>query len=798
VSEQVKLEDLYLRDTSGNPIIDPQTGRPAYNELNEWNNKPTGGLAHLVAPFNYQYGAMFLGAQSTILRADEQGNAITDPSQLVNWGLHATANRNSDPFISSRVNDLVRSGVRVTLKNPIAIYLQQPNFGTYDLPFEAPDGAKPSDYWKVLRGRKRQAGEAYDLILHAVYEVPAEQGFTVSDISINGSSIKYGAQIAETLQVAVIGEGIPQQTPARSYGRVLDKAGTDNAGIEHPLPPPNNPLPYPMVLREADLLKVGERSNLNMRIEPGMTIANVALKTRHSDRNATIEFVGAPGVTANKIGFQEEGSSQTFLLTITAAADAPLGNRSLLLKNSDGSCGPARFGMLEVVSPGTLGGVCGEIYATDGSGNISLLKKYMGWRRTWQSIIPGNFGGTSYTDRLFYDSTTGEGEFYTTDSSGKVLLLKKHTGWRKTWQSIIPGNFGGSSYTDLLFYDPTTGEGEFYTTDGNGNISGLNKYIGWRKTWKLIIPGNFGGSSYTDLLFYDPTTGEGEFYTTNGNGNISGLKKYTGWRKTWQSIIPGNFGGSSYTDLLFYDPTTGEGEFYATDGNGNISLLKKHTGWRKNWKLIIPGNFGGNSYTDLLFYDPTTGEGEFYTTDGNGNISFLKNYTGWRKTWQLIVPGKFGGNRDTDDLIFYDPTPRQDVLEATNDNTAIGDEEAIRRLFEETYASNVRSGDVDAYVAMFTEDAFWMPPGDADRRGVNEIAEAFGMQSISVAIEPKLTAEEIQVIGNLAYVVGISLATITPKDGGQSNKVKLRIVWLLRKEAGTWKIAREIWNSKPL
>ncbi|MGI8504378.1 MAG: YybH family protein, partial [Hassallia sp.] len=90
------------------------------------------------------------------------------------------------------------------------------------------------------------------------------------------------------------------------------------------------------------------------------------------------------------------------------------------------------------------------------------------------------------------------------------------------------------------------------------------------------------------------------------------------------------------------------------------------------------------------------------------------------------------------------------------------------------------------------------PPGDVDRRGVNEIAEAFGMQSISVDIEPKLTAEEIKVIGDFAYLVGISLATISPKDGGQTNKVKLRIVWLLRKEAGIWKIAREIWNSKPL
>ncbi len=333
ISEQVKLEDLYLRDASGNPIIDPQTGRPAYNELNEWNNKSTNGLAHLIGTFNSQQGAMFLGAQSTIVRADEQGNPITDASQLVNWGLHGTPNRNSDPFISARVNDLVRSGVRVTLKNPVGIYLQEPNFGTYELPFDAPDGAKPSDYWKVIRGRKRQAGEAYDLILHAVYEVPAELGFTVSDISINGFPIEYGAQIAEILQVAVIGEGIPQQTPARSYGRVA-----------------SNNLPYPAALREEGLLKVAERSNLNMRIKQGTTIEKVALKARNSESDATIEFVGAPGITVKKTDFREEEGSQIFLLTITAAADAPPGNRSLLLKNPDGSAGPARFGMLEVVA----------------------------------------------------------------------------------------------------------------------------------------------------------------------------------------------------------------------------------------------------------------------------------------------------------------------------------------------------------------------------------------------------------------------------------------------------------------
>jgi hypothetical protein len=97
------------------------------------------------------------------------------------------------------------------------------------------------------------------------------------------------------------------------------------------------------------------------------------------------------------------------------------------------------------------------------------------------------------------------GEFYTTDGGGNISPLKNHRGWRKTWQLIIPGNFGGDGTTDLLFYDPTIGEGEFYIADGGGNISLLKNHGGWRKTWQLIIPGNFGGGGTTDLLFYDPT-----------------------------------------------------------------------------------------------------------------------------------------------------------------------------------------------------------------------------------------------------------------------------------------------------
>lgn len=84
---------------------------------------------------------------------------------------------------------------------------------------------------------------------------------------------------------------------------------------------------------------------------------------------------------------------------------------------------------------------------------------------------------------------------------------------RKTWDIIVPGNFGSNSgNTDLLFYDRTSGQAEFhfvYPAGNMGSIGALN--TGWRKTWDQIVPGDFDNDKLTDLLLYDKTNGVGYF-----------------------------------------------------------------------------------------------------------------------------------------------------------------------------------------------------------------------------------------------------------------------------------------------
>ncbi len=123
------------------------------------------------------------------------------------------------------------------------------------------------------------------------------------------------------------------------------------------------------------------------------------------------------------------------------------------------------------------------------------------------------------------------------------------------------------------------------------------------------------------------------------------------------------------------------------------------------------------------------------------------------------------------------------------------DKDEIRKLFEEVYPSNVIAGDLYGYADMYTEDALWIAPGDVVRRGPTDIAEGFAAQIAKNEINPSLTAEEIEVIGDFGYIVGVSEAKIRSRDDSESTRVALfRAVWLMRKEQGTWKIARQIWN----
>lgn len=330
VSPDVKLEELYLRGADSSVVIDPETNRPAYDALNKWNNSTTNGAVHLVSPPNTLGAEIYLAAAATLLR-EHAGKPIIEQEPLINCSRYGSTYRNSDPFIGSQVNGLVRAGNRVTLKDPVGLYIQEPEFGVFRFPRNAPTGAKVSDCWRVVRGSPGMG-------LHVVFEVPPQLGgFTVSDILVNGQPIEFGSQIVEQIHIRLTGQAIPDAVPGATECQA-----------------PRTPaLPSPQVLQAPALLHAHSRSNLAPRIAQGSKVS-LAVVGGDMKQRATAVFPGA-GIIVHKTAWWDE-TNTTMMIQVEVAADAPLGDRALLITNPDGAHGPAAPGMLEVVAAGSIPG----------------------------------------------------------------------------------------------------------------------------------------------------------------------------------------------------------------------------------------------------------------------------------------------------------------------------------------------------------------------------------------------------------------------------------------------------------
>lgn len=124
------------------------------------------------------------------------------------------------------------------------------------------------------------------------------------------------------------------------------------------------------------------------------------------------------------------------------------------------------------------------------------------------------------------------------------------------------------------------------------------------------------------------------------------------------------------------------------------------------------------------------------------------------------------------------------------------DRDQIQQIFEETYPERARAKNPQNYAAMFTEAAIQMPPNVCDRYGRADIAAGFAEQVADKDLDPSLTVEEINIMGDYGYVTGIAIVTVHSHDGSPSVQIKFRGFWLMKKEQGAWKIDRQIWNEK--
>lgn len=356
-NQSVKKEDLYLLDSTGQPVIVRETGQPAYNPINKWNSGSVatengGGAVHLTSPPNSLGAEIYLGAAATILRT-ANGKVITDPNTLICAAQYGQIYRNSDPRIGQNVNNLVYSKkMKVSLTNPIALYGQLPDFSQFTMPSTA-EGFTIKDCYKVIRGAEATPGNTFypnNMILHSRFEVPAGTNFKLSDILVANQPLKWGSQLADTFKVQLAGTGTPEGSE-----KPQEYPGVGN---------PETNLPSVQYLLDNNLLQASLYNNLNTfsnltscitQVEQRSTTSGIAILA--SDANQQTGFDFGAGVTVSVTDYQDLGNdSQLFIVDITVEANTDLGEKPLALFNTNSDPRFTLSGVLEVVAQGTLPG----------------------------------------------------------------------------------------------------------------------------------------------------------------------------------------------------------------------------------------------------------------------------------------------------------------------------------------------------------------------------------------------------------------------------------------------------------
>jgi len=229
----ITLDDLSLPG-----VTDPITCGPVYNPLNKWNNGPKGtatggGAIHLTSTPNTLQTEIGLATSSSVLRNNPSGTTgntnwpSSEYNTLLCDGQFGQKHRNSDPNIGGAVNSFVNQAFNVTLANPPGLYIQEPDFSTY----ETPNGANAATFWKIVRGVMSLNDDQGNklpgnFILHAVFEVPESEGYTVGDIKIGGEPIEWGSQIASTFKMQIVASAFAGTKP-QGYDAVGDTAPAD-------------------------------------------------------------------------------------------------------------------------------------------------------------------------------------------------------------------------------------------------------------------------------------------------------------------------------------------------------------------------------------------------------------------------------------------------------------------------------------------------------------------------------------------------------------------------------------------
>jgi uncharacterized protein (TIGR02246 family) len=125
-----------------------------------------------------------------------------------------------------------------------------------------------------------------------------------------------------------------------------------------------------------------------------------------------------------------------------------------------------------------------------------------------------------------------------------------------------------------------------------------------------------------------------------------------------------------------------------------------------------------------------------------------------------------------------------------------GGDEAIEQLFHD-WSEAVRRGDAQALRDLMTEDAEFWSHGAAPLRGREETIARMAAFFQGYELHQVFERTEIAVSGDLAFVRGMEVNRIVPRDGEPMEVRQRAFSVLFRGPDGVWRFARGMTNRPP-
>jgi uncharacterized protein (TIGR02246 family) len=123
--------------------------------------------------------------------------------------------------------------------------------------------------------------------------------------------------------------------------------------------------------------------------------------------------------------------------------------------------------------------------------------------------------------------------------------------------------------------------------------------------------------------------------------------------------------------------------------------------------------------------------------------------------------------------------------------TLAQDKATIQKL-NDAWTAAFNRGDAAAVAAMYTEDAYVLPPGADMVKGRTAI-EGFWRQAVQQLGDAKLTTIDVLHLGPAAAGEIGAVSLKSKSQPPQESVGKYAVVW--RKVGGKWKLASDIWNT---